>query len=273
MKLIAATLAAGALMAVVAACGGDGSASPPAPTDGASNETDNVAAGDQISCAPAEGPTEEIDSTKLLFEYQSTDVDTGIHGLFDTHGWSELCVYAPDGTQILAVKPQSALKDLTVAGIFFESREPPDDEVPQTEIVGMFSEGEYEVVGTSFDGAGLTGVATLTHDIPEPPTIVFPEEGDIVDPNDFVVSWEPVTKTVNGDPAEITGYEIIVTDEGVEDPNGFSQPIASIHVPPSVASLTIPSEFLQPGTEYELEVIALEESGNQTITVVFFETE
>jgi len=39
-----------------------------------------------------------------------------------------------------------------------------------------------------------------------------------------------------------------------------------------VTSLTVPSEFMEPGTEYELEVLALEKSGNQTISVLFFET-
>ncbi len=32
-------------------------------------------------------------------------------------------------------------------------------------------------------------------------------------------------------------------------------------------------EFLEPDTVYELEVLALEESGNQTITVGFFMTD
>jgi len=41
---------------------------------------------------------------------------------------------------------------------------------------------------------------------------------------------------------------------------------------PSVTSLAIPIEFMQSGTQFELEVIALEESGNQTITAVSFET-
>ena len=52
----------------------------------------------------------------------------------------------------------------------------------------------------------------------------------------------------------------------------MSHPVASIHVRPDVTSLTIPAEFFEPGTEYELEVIAIEESGNQTITVQFFDT-
>jgi hypothetical protein len=71
---------------------------------------------------------------------------------------------------------------------------------------------------------------------------------------------------------QITGYEVILTKEGAEDPNGFSQPIYDVHVPPTMNSLRVPVEFLQPNTVYELEVLALETSGNQTITVGFFKT-
>jgi hypothetical protein len=42
---------------------------------------------------------------------------------------------------------------------------------------------------------------------------------------------------------------------------------------PSVTSLSVPHEFLEPRTGYELEVLALEISGNQTISVLFFQTQ
>jgi len=228
---------------------------------------------DDIACAAPRGGTERFASTKLIFEYNSTDNDTGVHGLFDTTGWSELCVYDPSGRQILAVKPQGQLKDLTMGGVFFESREPPDDEISQEEILAEFPEGRYKVLGTSHEGTRLIGTAWLTHDILAAPNVTSPAEGDVVDPTDLVITWDPVTQTVSGDAVEISGYEVIVTNEMVEDRHGFSQPILSAHVVPSVTSLTIPSEFLEPGTKYELEVIALEESGNQTITVLFFETQ
>ena len=44
-------------------------------------------------------------------------------------------------------------------------------------------------------------------------------------------------------------------------------------VPADRNALAVPEEFLEAGTEYELEVLALEVSGNQTISVSFFETE
>lgn len=85
--------------------------------------------------------------------------------------------------------------------------------------------------------------------------------------------WEDVAQTVSGAPVEITGYEVIVTNEDSEDANGFSRPIFDVHVPPDRNELSVPTEFLQADTLYELEVLALEPSGNQTITVGFFRTQ
>lgn len=73
-------------------------------------------------------------------------------------------------------------------------------------------------------------------------------------------------------PVDITGYEVIVTKEVEDDPNGFSRPTYDVHLPASVNSLSVPAEFLEADTVYELEVLALEESGNQTISVGFFKT-
>jgi hypothetical protein len=46
-----------------------------------------------------------------------------------------------------------------------------------------------------------------------------------------------------------------------------------VHVPAALDALSVPAEFFEPETVYELEVLALEESGNQTITVGFFVTD
>jgi hypothetical protein len=46
-----------------------------------------------------------------------------------------------------------------------------------------------------------------------------------------------------------------------------------VHVPATQHTLRVPTEFLEPDTVYELEVLALEPSGNQTISVGFFTTD
>ncbi|MGH2667611.1 MAG: hypothetical protein ACRDH5_00550, partial [bacterium] len=87
-----------------------------------------------------------------------------------------------------------------------------------------------------------------------------------------VVSWDPVTETTTGEAIVTTGYEVIVTKEVEDDPHGFSRPTYDVHVPAAQTALTVPAEFLESDTVYELEVLALERSGNQTISVGFFRT-
>ena len=231
-------------------------------------------------CSYRGGETVEISTAKLIIEFNATDEDMGVHGAFDDSGWSELCVFDPNGRLILNVQPQSQLKDLTMAGIFFESREPELDEFSYEDLQANFPEGEYTVQAKSYDGTILTGTAVFSHEVPEQPTITYPPLADeaevadeaVVPTADLVIEWEAVTQTISGDAVAITGYEVIITQEEFEDPNGFSRPIFDVHVGPEQTSLSVPAEFLQPDTIYELEVLALEESGNQTITVGFFTT-
>ncbi len=248
---------------------------------GCNNSSASSTTSAALTCAEATGETVEIATAKLIIEFNSVADDIGVHGAFDDHGYSELCVYDPSGTQVLALKPLAQFKDLTIAGIFFESREPPSSEFSFEDLQMRFPEGEYTLRGITFDGKGLIGSATFTHDVPAPPVVVFPplateEEnaGDVlVSPVGLVIEWEDVTETVDGDPVTITGYEIIVTKLEHDDPHGFSRPIFDVHLPPDRNSLSVPAEFLEPGTGYELEVLALETSGNQTIAGGYFTTE
>lgn len=239
-----------------------------------------LAQDNSMGCTLPEGDAVEISDAKLYIEYNATDDDMGVHGLFDDHGWSELCVSDPSGALVLHVSPQSQLGDLTMAGIFFESREPVQEEYSYDDLKANFPEGEYTVVGTNHDGTGLTGAALFSHNVPAAPVIVSPvvveeemAEEAVVSVGDLVVEWEDVTETITGDPVTITGYEIIITNEDSEDPNGMSRPIFDVHVPADRNSLAVPVEFLESDTLYEIEILALEESGNQTITVGFFTTE
>ena len=230
------------------------------------------------SC-PTEG--DELETAKLYVEHNATDADTGVHGLFGGEAWSELCIWDPRGELILNVDPQAALEGLGLADLFFESREPPNDEYSLDDLRSDFPEGEYLVGGTDFEGTARVASAVFTHDIPAAPLITAPglagdEEAaaDVtVDRTALVVEWEPVTQTVAGGPIEATGYEVIVTKVDHDDPDGWSRPVYDVHVGPDASSLSVPEEFLAPGTLYELEVLALEVSGNQTISLGFFTTQ
>jgi hypothetical protein len=56
----------------------------------------------------------------------------------------------------------------------------------------------------------------------------------------------------------IEGWEVIV--ERLSDGRKFS-----ITLPATAAFVTVPAEFIAPKTKYKVEVLAIEESGNQTI--------
>lgn len=231
--------------------------------------------------APRNEPRQRIAAAKLIVEYNFTDGDIGVHGAFDDDGWKTICVFDPSGHPVLVVGPRGQLRDLAMAGIFFESREPPTSEFSFADLKAAFPEGRYAVRGRTYDGAFLVGKALFTHDVPAPPTITAPDlyagpngaERHPVSRNGLVVTWDPVTETTDGGPVDITGYEVIVTKEEHDDPHGFSRPIYDVHVPPGTTRLPVPTRFLEAGTVYELEVLALEVSGNQTISVGFFATD
>lgn len=218
------------------------------------------------------GPSVRLPATKLIIEHNSTAEDTGVHGFFDGIYWRKLCVYDPRGGMVLEVETERQLRTQSISGIFFESAEPPNEEVPIEEILRRFPEGQYAVRGRAKDGRRLTGAALFTHEIPAAPVITFPQDDATVPASDLTVMRNHVTTTLKGDPLNRTGYEVILTKDVPDDPNGFSRPSLSIHVPPSVTSLTIPNQFLEPDSRYKIEVIVLEFSGNQTITSIFFDT-
>lgn len=205
---------------------------------------------------------EPFDQAEIRIELNATDEDAGIQMLLDGEGWDTVKVYSPDNNKLLRIKADGSVGDIGVTELFFESAEPSLAELPLEDMLVMFPEGEYRVEGRTVDGQRLVGTATLTHAIPAAPQVVSPAEGETTDPHDTVVSWEPVADPPG---SQITGYQVIVERE---DPlRVFSVDLAS-----SATSVTVPAEFLEPGTEYKVEVLAIEESGNQTITEIEFQT-
>ena len=233
----------------------------------------------EVAGCPTAG--EPLETAKLYIEHNATDADTGVHGLIAGVARREMCIWDPNGTQILMVDAKGQLNDLAIADLFFESREPPNDESSLETLRAEFPEGGYTVSGTDFEGIPRIGIARFTHDIPAEPTITAPELGEdeeaasevIVSTGGLVISWEPVTLTVTGEALNVTGYEVTLTKVDHDDPNGFSRPIYDVHVAPTATSLAVPDGFVEPATVYELEVLVLEASGNQTISLGFFTTE
>jgi hypothetical protein len=232
-------------------------------------------------CPQDTGDSTKIGHARLYIEDNVPDEDIGVHGLFDDHGWRILCLYAPDGTEILSFRPAGPLHELGIAGFFFESNEPPYDEWDYDALKATFAEGDYTVRGINVDGTHLSGTARFTTVVALPPTILYPdsipeEDGDlpVVPFDDMVVRWAPSTQSRDGRPVDIAGYEVILVNEDWEgSDDSFANPVYDVHVGPDRTELLVPKGFFDPETVYEIEIIAIEASGNQTIAgASFFQT-
>ena len=232
-------------------------------------------------CSVPDTAGRDLNHANLFIEDNAADDDIGVHGYFDDNGWTELCVFAPDGQMVLHVLPEGRMGDLGLAGVFFESREPEYTEWDYVALQAAWPEGLYSLRAMGSDGAVLGGAAWFTTVLPTMPVILTPATlMDIeaalptVPVADLMIAWQPVTASQDGRPITIRAYQVIVTKENHEDPHGFSRPMVDLHVGPHLTSVVVPAAWLDPGSVYEIEVLAIEISGNQTIGgASFFATE
>lgn len=197
---------------------------------------------------------------RLIIEVNATDGDAGLQIFADAEPWKELAIFRPDGQQIIDFKTAGDVNNYGLTELFSESSEPPFTEFPLEQFKALFPEGTYRFTGTTITGGTLTGTATLSHDIPNGPEILFPEDGARVPRDQAVIEW-----TAGSQPpgVEIVGYQVVVTrDNPIR--------VFSVDLPGTVTSVTVPEEFLERNTEYSLEVLAIEASGNQTLTEISF---
>jgi hypothetical protein len=201
-----------------------------------------------------------LDEATMIVEVNATDGDAGLQVFLDGEAWRTMTVLRPDGREIIDIDTKSRLKNYGLTELFSESSEPTFEEFPLKKFKRLFPEGKYGFEGTTIEGDRLVGKAKLSHDIPDGPNITSPADGATVAPDNVVASWGPVPQPAG---VNIVGYRAIVERE---DPLR----VFSVDLPASATSVTIPSEFLEPGIEYKLEVQAIEASGNQTLTEITF---
>ncbi len=212
----------------------------------------------------------QFTQAKIIIEVNATAGDGGIQVSVDGEGWNRLEIIDPDRRTILDVSGKGSVGMTGLTELFFESAEPSFEDLPLDQLLARFRAGNYRFVGTTVDGKPLTGRAALQHNIPAGPTVTSPVNGAALNPNSpVVVDWNPVTDPFPGTrlPVTIAGYQVIV--ERVKP-----QPllIFSVHLPATVTKVTVPAEFMQAEAEYIFEVLAIEASGNQTITESNFTT-
>jgi hypothetical protein len=205
-------------------------------------------------------------------EFNATDEDLGVRGFFDGDPWQEVEIEDPDGRTIAKIKARKSMADQGFAELFFESGEPTLEEVSIETFLGRFPEGTYEFEAETIDECEVEVEAEFTHVLPCPPANLY------VTGYPFIITWDAVTQMVDleysepdnvdcttGD-LEIVGYRVEVEWEeelsGKEIVHKFG-----VDLDAGQSSLTLPPEFIPWDVEeFQYEVLAIEASGNQTIT-------
>src|ERR671918_948963 len=201
-----------------------------------------------------------LDDATMIVEINATDGDAGLQVFLDGEPWRRMTLTAPNGRQILAVNTKTRLRNHGLTELFSESSEPSFKELPLGRFKRLFPEGRYTFRGVTIEGDALVGGARLSHDFPDGPRIVAPADGSTVPVGAVVADWDPAPEPTG---INVVGYRAIVERE-------VPLRVFSVDLPASMTSVTVPAEFIEPGTEYKLEVQAIEASGNQTLTEVSF---
>ena len=232
----------------------------------------------------------ELPFKALSFIFETTEDDIELQAFIDGNQWKTLKIEDTKGRIIFDLRTQrrlgrQGLSELLLASEpdhFPEEALAPSEEANEVvrAFFRKFPAGDYEFEGETVNGKELEGEATLTHILPALPEIVYPDSsnGELlqVNPFDLVIEWKPVTTNFFGDgPVDIIEYQIILDQVEPLRTIPWIDGVARrglINVPGDVTSLTVPPEYLLPNTLYDFEVLAIEASGNTTISVGEFMT-
>ena len=230
------------------------------PVDAADNTTAGQNALNAATATLTDDIEDELNTTgvkvpfadsEVFFEFNSTDNDLGLQIFLDAEGWEKVRVFDPTNEKIVRFNATGNFAELGITELRLESAEP-----SPAQVLALFPPGEYKFRGKTVHGDKLVGEGELSHDLLPPPTFT-PSDGEEVDPEDAEVEWDA--------PGAELVEVIIESDE--------SEAVFDVIVEADTESLEIPEEFLEPGTEYKIEILAIAENGNKTITESTFVTE
>ena len=203
---------------------------------------------------------EELDEAEVFIEWNATDSDRGIQFFWDGEPWRWMRVKNHSGRAVLDVIAQRNVRAQGLTEGFFESAEPEESELPADAFFARFPEGEYVFVGRTLEGCWLKGETELTHDLPEPAELYVDSFPDI--------SWVQPTGVA------VIGYEIVV-ELVVLDGEDETVYVDTATFPGDVHEFTVSPQFMElieavteadTLDELKVEIIAIEASGNKTIT-------
>ncbi|MGH8489154.1 MAG: hypothetical protein ACREXS_09910 [Gammaproteobacteria bacterium] len=211
----------------------------------------------------------EFPEAELFFELNDTDGDLGIHSSIDGPGWKKLTITDPKKHTILRIRPEGRLARQGMTQLFFESAEPPFDELAPEKFFRRFPEGAYVVRARTLDGGQLKSTVRLSHVMAARPANILvsgvpaAENCDAVPlpsvSEPVIIDWDPVTESHpeigKSGPVAIVGYQLFVEQGDVS---------FAFDLPPTVTEFQVPSEILALGDQVKFEIIARTAALNNT---------
>ncbi|MEZ5965409.1 MAG: hypothetical protein R3F56_16370 [Planctomycetota bacterium] len=191
---------------------------------------------------------------RIYWEYNASANDLGVHVTLDGEDWTRLRIENPCERTLFDVRGKGPYRNLGMTELFFEGAEPSLNEFRLERLLALFPEGEYSFEGVTVDGDELESHHRFTHAIPAGPEVSATVRGN----DRLEIQWSEVTQPPRGfprRPIHITGYQVIVET-------------FQVTLPATARSVTVPPEYvatLAPGV-HAFEVLAIERSGNQTLT-------
>ncbi len=206
-----------------------------------------------VGAIGSEARAAEFKIAKIYWEYNASANDLGVHVSLDAEDWHTLKIFHPNGQSLFEVETRQGYKKFGLTEMFFEGAEPSLKDVPLRVLLDLFPKGGYKFEASAADGTTLVSTPKLSHAIP-----AGPEVSAQMDEEDLIIRWKAVTRPPKGFPAEkinIVGYQVIV---------GSFQ----VTLPATSRSVTVPEEYVRslPSGPQPYEVLAIEASGNQTLT-------
>jgi hypothetical protein len=194
-----------------------------------------------------------FDTLTIHLEVNATDADGEIVLLAkgQDDGLDRLRVWGPNNKKFLEFRGRKG--GVGVREFILESAEPPD----LSEVLASFPAGNYRVRGVTVADDCLEGIAALSHTQAPATQIVTPAPNEVLDAEDFIVSWAPVSGAA--------GYFLELVDENL----GY---VLKADLPPTQTQFDA-SGWVGDGGEYEVVVAVKAANGNVTgVALIAFTT-
>jgi hypothetical protein len=197
---------------------------------------------------------EKFELVKVFLERNVMDQDAEVkfEAIGGKGGLTSLKVVAPDGRTVVDLKSPDS--KLGVRHMSLESPEPKNDGSVQAD----FPAGAYTFSGTGKRGERLEGKAMLSHNFPEPATLVRPKaDAKDVPIKGLQISW----KSAKG----LDSCVVVIEHEA-------SGRTVRASLAANASTFTVPDGFLQPDTEYKVAIGTVSKDGNSSFIEAAFTT-